>query len=281
VPRWAWAGLVFVAIFTLAPTVLAQNAPLAEALEAYRGGRLDVALERFEAAVRVEGNAPEELAAIHLHLGILRATMGENDAAGREFELALAIRPDLEVPSELGPEPSALFERARAARGGRAVRVEVTAASPPRPTGETRIRVAVLDAPEGGVGSIGVRAGPPGQGAPAWARRIEGTAANVAIPAEAWRGQPSLSIAVDALDPWGGTAAREVLEVLGTSPSSGARDRPGDGTTPRADDDDDGGGFFSTAWPWIGLVVIAGAAAAAIVWLTASEEYTFGPPVVE
>src|SRR5687767_1739704 len=112
------------AILAIAPLASAQEMSLGEALEAYHAGRLDVAVERFEAALRTSGNGPEELASIHLHLGILRATMGDETAAAREFETALAIRPSLEVPEELGPEARALFQRAREARGGRALRVE-------------------------------------------------------------------------------------------------------------------------------------------------------------
>jgi hypothetical protein len=259
----------------------AQNAPLAEALDAYRGGRLDVALERFEAAVRSAGNGPEELAAIHLHLGILRATIGETDVARREFELALAIRPELEAPSELGPEPRALFERIRADRAGRPLRVEVAPVGAARSDAETRIRVAVRDAPADAVPSIGVTAAPanaPPSWRP-WSERGPGPEAELVVPAQAWGGGAGLTIMVHALDPWGGTVAHEILDLEAAGEHGAAGD--GTGSPPDDDDDGEGGGFFSTAWPWIGLLVIAGGATAAILVLTASDEYVAGPPVVE
>ncbi len=278
------ARLVAVAMGLLfcAGRALAQSAPLDEALRAYADGRLDEAPGRFEAALAAPGNGPAALATIHLHLGILHASLGDATRARRDFELALALRPDSAPPSELGPGQRAAFDDARAAREGHTMRIEG------RARGHGAVEARVVDAPDGLVAGIVVHAALPSENE--WTGRIAGTSGTTALP----RG--ARDVVVQAVDEHGGIVAQASVTASPVAPDAGdtarraaaaegsrASDRSHETLGSREDvrdRDTDGGGFFSTAWPWIGLgAVVVGAAIAVLLVATARDEYTVSAPV--
>jgi hypothetical protein len=136
----------------------------------------------------------------------------------------------------------------------------------------------VLDAPDGAVGSIGVRAFPRAVAdAPPWTVRAPGTDVRVPIPAAAWRGSDALALTIEALDEWGGSPVRTVLRLDQRSQPSAIREVDAVGSGDGSDS-----GFFSTPWPWVGLaVIVAAAATIAIVLATTTDVYDVPPPVVE
>lgn len=272
--RAALAGCSLLAWVITAP-VRAQSEPLVIALEAYQSGELDVALERFDEALRVPGNAPAELVQIHLHLGILRAIARETEAARRDMDAALAIEPTLQPPSEMGPDARALFETVRQARGGRAVRLTATAAGPVRNDAATTLRVAIADAPPALIASVRVLAAPPSSEEPA-VMNVAGVPPTVEIPASVWAGGRALVVVVEGLDEHGGSVVRGEARLDALLPG-----REAAGASGREVGTDDGGGFWASPWPWIGLVALVAAGVTAGVLLFGIEDaYTVGAPEV-
>jgi hypothetical protein len=109
------------------PARLAKVRTLAaEGREAlYAGADLGVASERLLRALRLaaeagEGALPdEELARLHLDLGVARLGAGARDEAEREVALALELDPALELDTSVhGPPVRRLVERLRGSRGG-------------------------------------------------------------------------------------------------------------------------------------------------------------------
>lgn len=279
--RYAPLVAVAVGLSLFAGRALAQSVPLDAALLAYSEGRLDEALASFEQALAAPGNEPGQLTTIHLHLGILRASLGDADGARNAFEVAIALRPDLEAPTELGPGQRAPFDDARAARDGRRLRVETRARGP------ATIEARVMDAPAGLIGGIAVLATL--RDGTTWTFQIAGERGAATIP------NGARDIAVRAVDAHGGVVVRAESVALQAVPTAAeaarrvaAAERAGarghDRTTTgshEGDRDDGGGGFFSTPWPWIGLgAILIGAAVAAIVVVTAQDEYVVGAPVI-
>ena len=98
-------------------------------------------------------------------------------------EAALAVSPALEAPAELGADMRRAFDEARAARGGRALGVEVRGPPELSASGETQVEVAAVQAPAGLVAALRLSV-TTAQGTSRWSRRLEGPGpASVTIPA--------------------------------------------------------------------------------------------------
>jgi len=261
----------------------AQSSVLEDALSAYEAGRVDDAAAGFERALATAGNGPAELATIHLHLGILRASLGDADGARAAFEVALALRPGTEAPSELGPAQLPAFERAQAARTGRTLRVVVAT------HGRRTVEARVDGAPAGLVDALVVRARL--RDGAERSTRIAGTSGAAQLPDAAERAE------VVAVDAHGGIVARVPVPLPalpptavqtahravhdGTSRAAPIASVTATGTTGASHDDRDGGGFFSTPWPWMVLgVIVTAATVATVLVVTRTDEYVVGPPVV-
>jgi hypothetical protein len=265
----ARAILAFVVTASFAEPAGAQT-PLERAREAYESGALGEAVQRFERALRTPGNSTETLIEIHLHLGVLRAALGNAQAARAEFDIALALSPELAVPSELPPEQAAIFEQIRSARpGGLRAIAEVE-----REGERISVRARVENAPAGLVAELHLST------QDGWSREVEGERAELALERSA------REIEVVALDAFGGVLARvsasvpalavpAVVEVVPPRPvRASILDRP----TRETEDED----LAANPWLWTGIAIgVAVIAAVAIaLGVTMQDHPGFGAPSI-
>jgi hypothetical protein len=239
-------------LLTLAPGGIARaQTALDNARAAYERGALTDALAHYETALRTPGNTSEALAEIHLHIGMLRAALGDSNAARAEFEIVLALTPELAAPSELPPSQLAIFEEIRSGRQG-PLRVSIEAR---RRDAATRVRAQVEGAPPGSVARLRVVAGD-------WSEDIEAERGEVAIPTQVWSAGPR-AIEVVALDRFGGVLARArvpaptSIESVRVAVDAGPRQRTAPpSSVPPAEDP------IQNPWLWtglgVGIAVVAG-----------------------
>jgi hypothetical protein len=71
-------------------------------------------LRRLEQASRWNANTSAQLAEIELYAGLCEAGLGHETEAYEHFELGFQLDPALELPPQLGPKISALFQKAKA-----------------------------------------------------------------------------------------------------------------------------------------------------------------------
>ena len=90
---------------------------LAQAAAAYEAGELDVALARYEQALRAGGLEGDALASVAMRLVVLRAASGDAAGARTAMRTALVVRPELDAPPELDDATRTALERERAALG--------------------------------------------------------------------------------------------------------------------------------------------------------------------
>lgn len=266
--------VVAVVVASVGARAYAQaSTALAEADAAYAAGELDRALARFDGALREGGHSSAELARIHLHLGILRASFGDRDAARRAFAYALAVDSTLAAPRALGPELRTVFDDARAERAAQRLALEV------RPAGrlvrgeDLTLRLAASGAPAGLVGALRVRVAR-GDAAPAFVERVEGSGpANVALSGAAWSAGDAVEVVVDVLDEYGNTIASEPRSLSPSGPIANPTPPPERAQRSR--------GWLSSPWFWIAAGVVVAGTTAGVLYLTAEERYVIGEPRIE
>jgi hypothetical protein len=95
-----------------------------QAVDLYAELRYAEARAAFESAARLEGNRADDLAAIHLHLGMLAGAEDREDEAEEHFRLLLAVDPSAELPAGQPPKISRPFASAQAFWGTARLRVE-------------------------------------------------------------------------------------------------------------------------------------------------------------
>ena len=252
----------------------AQEAPLERARQAYSEGRFDAALPAFDEALRTPGHAPAELAEIHFHLGILRALLGDMDAARRAFDIALVIAPDLSVPPELGPDLGGLFEEAREALAGRRIEVQSRPLGPVHARRPVPLAVRAVGAPEGLVRGFHLRSDT------GWEATAQGGAeARLTIAPAAWGDAGTLRLRIEALDSYLGVLAEAATELNGPAlapPTGVTENAPTDSNDGEVDE---GGGVLASPWFWLTLgVLVAGGVTAGVLVATAEENYVVGAP---
>jgi tetratricopeptide (TPR) repeat protein len=251
----------------LAGQASAQETTVSAADRAYAEGRFDEAVAGYEGALR-RGLDRDALHRAHLQLGVLRAIMGERDAARRHFALALAMRPDTPAPAELDPGLRAELEELRRTTQALVPQLELDGAA--RNDVPTTLRVRLEHRLASEVASYHVSAEPPG--APAWTVTVEVSAPEVLMPAAAWRASSALRVTVDALDAHGGVLARSAALELRhelVEPAVEPSQVPGpelvalpSDSVPRAPPL--GSSVFDEGWFWGLIVGVAASAALAI-----------------
>lgn len=113
--RGLQAGALAVAVvLLLEPSAFAERAEVTRARQLYEDLHYGQAERAFEAALALEGNGPDDLAAIELHLGLLAGARNDEAAAEEHFRRALEVAPDIALPAGLPPKITRPFERARA-----------------------------------------------------------------------------------------------------------------------------------------------------------------------
>ena len=112
-PRTTVALLGAAALLCAARPALALRPEVVQAVELFEDLRYDRARVAFEEALYLEGNGPEDLAAIHLHLGLLHGAEDREDQAETHFRRALAVDPLIELPRGQPPKITRPFARAR------------------------------------------------------------------------------------------------------------------------------------------------------------------------
>jgi len=107
--------LLFLSFIPLAAWSQEETASLERAKGFYREGEYGRAITELEAAlVRSTGHPPEELAAMHLYLGLAYLGFGRTERAHSEFLEALRLDPDLEAtPDVRSPQVEEALARAR------------------------------------------------------------------------------------------------------------------------------------------------------------------------
>ena len=261
-------------------TALAQRSPEVEdAMAAYREGRLDQALARFQQALETGNQDPDMVVEIHLHIGIVRAAQGEQREAEAAFEAALALRPELDAPEELSPVHRQAFDRAQAARAGRRLRIQATPPAQVSRLGDTAVRIAVEDAPAAVAINL-VAVVESGDGGPALRRILGPGPATLTVPSDAWGTSRRLSVTIDAEDRHGNVLISATLALRdGAGAGAAADDGAGIGgpiTGGAVDGEDDG-----LPWLWIGIgALVAAGALTGVLLATAEDRYVVGAPMV-
>ncbi|MEZ4336352.1 MAG: hypothetical protein R3B82_06970 [Sandaracinaceae bacterium] len=196
--RPAWAGAVLLGALALLPHP-ARAQSMEEALAAFQRGDVEAAQTQFEAVLRRGSGQPALVAAVHRHLGILHAILGEDDAAQRAFERSLAIEPDQTVPEEISPPQQDYFRTAQRVRRGRPLELVID-----RPD-ERSLRGRATDAPDALVARVRVHVAGLG-----WEHTSE-DGAPIAIPEE--RAHDHLRVELTALDADGNVLASRSHEL--------------------------------------------------------------------
>lgn len=273
--RWSVRCAAALIALCAAQSAAAQERSLERAFTAYQAGELDVALERFEQALRAPGNEPHDLAAIHLHLGVLRGAVGDLTATEQCFAFALAIEPDLEPPPELGGDLRERFTEIRDVRGGQSVTLNLQTPAGLTTGTEAAIRLSAEHAPEGLIQAL--RLSLPDGG---WSRTVEGTApVEVSIPTEAWPPEGATRLVAEALDEHGGVVARTSIEVPAAAIDQ-ATEETGDDTSPEVERERRRP-WYRSPWLWIGVgALVVGGAVTGVVLGTAEDRYVIGAPQV-
>jgi len=273
-------------LLTLAPATLAlgQARAVDEALGAYQDGELYRALELFTAALEAPGNSPEDLVNIHLHLGILKGSLADMDGARSAFESALAIDATLSAPEELNPDLGALFSEVSSGRGGRSLTLNVSAPSSVEANRPVSLAVRVNGAPAGLVASVRAGATAPGGGdaVTTEAAPLSDGAAQLTLPAAAWRGAVRLRVETRAFDSFGGIVAVAHSELEASSTTAADPAIAYDVESQDTDEGSDDGGILASPWFWIvtGVIVLGAAGAVTAVVLTTETQPVVGSPMI-
>jgi hypothetical protein len=130
---------------------------LAQAQEALEALRYEDAAELLDRAWRAGGIDTAELALLFRLTGEVAVTLGQDARAELAFQRLLALRPGAALPDGTSPKIAARMEAARAALGGRGLRVEIQQRGP-------RVAAGVVADPLAMIASVRVRG--PGAGAP-------------------------------------------------------------------------------------------------------------------
>jgi hypothetical protein len=110
----ATAVLVATAGAVFGMPVAAQRPEVVEARSLYRDLHYDRAQQAFEEALSLDGNRPEDLSEIYLHLGLIAGATNDERAAENFFRHALEVNPSLTLVDDLPPKITEPFARARA-----------------------------------------------------------------------------------------------------------------------------------------------------------------------
>jgi len=142
-PMWKVCAAIALALLgAAAPNAAAEeSAGLIKARAELGDLRYEEALATLGKALEAGTNAPAATAQIHLLLGEVRASLGQEDAAQQAFERALAMDPELIQRKGVSPKLSGPFRRARRARRASARLAIAHRIARPRPHGAS---VAVI-----------------------------------------------------------------------------------------------------------------------------------------
>lgn len=137
-------------LLLLFASAASAQSPVETAREQYEAGRLDVAQELFQTALRSGGLSPDELVVVEWHLGVLATAADETQRAADSFERVLAMDPQFRAGLELAPGSIAVFEGIRRGRAGRSVSLSFQESA-------QTVRVTVDNAPARWVSQLRVR----------------------------------------------------------------------------------------------------------------------------
>jgi len=184
----------------------------------------------------------------HRYLAVLRALLGDEEAARRHAAIAVALDPAVTAPEGAPPWVGQAMDEARSTFGGRAARLTISS----EPSGDgVRLTATLSPAPDRLAETMSIRC-------------VSGSAQDETsgpppdVALELAPETDSVHCRASAVTPGGAPlfSAREELAIAGAGAGRGALVAGGEL------DDNDGGG---SAWPWIGLtagLVIAGAVVA-------------------
>ena len=108
--RTGLSALIGLALWAVSPTASAQREHLEAAVALYAEGRVMEAREALDRAEAEPLPEPADVVSLHLHRGLVLATIGEIAAARAAFAIACAIDPHTSRPPELGPASRAAFD---------------------------------------------------------------------------------------------------------------------------------------------------------------------------
>ena len=247
-----WAVAACVAFSLSAAVARAQSAE--EGRRLYMDAQFQEAVRAFESVLASAAATRADVLAAHQHLTALHVFLGNEEAAVRHAEAAVALDPEVRAPEGSPPQVAAALDAAREEVGGRSS-LSIVPAGEILPSEQVTIAATVAPAPPALVSSV-------------WLRCV----AEGAPPAEATAAPPRVSIAItpgaSAPEVECTAAARtaglaDVARVVERMPVSGNEALLGasDG------DDDDGGGV---PWVWVGVGAAAVALAAVIVVVLAT-----------
>ena len=249
-----WAVAACVAFTLAASSARAQTAE--EGLRLYNAAQFQEAIRAFEAVLASAAATRADVLTAHQHLTALHVFLGDEDAATRHAQAAVALEPEVRAPEGSPPQVAAALDAARREVGA-AARIDVTPLAEVLPSQPVAITATVAPAPPALIASIWLRCAAEG------ASPVEATAAPPRVSVEITPGADAPVVECTAAARTAGLA--DVARVVERLPVSGNEALAG-----ATGGDDDGGGGVPFIWIGIGAGALALAAVIVVVVATSS-----------
>ena len=114
--RRVWIGICPVLLLVLlgAPgAAQAENPYIKQAVGSYENFEYEEALRILSQAVEVPDSTKEELAKIHLYMGLVRFTLGDPAQAEKDFKQAVELNYNIKPPPDTSPKIVSEFQRVK------------------------------------------------------------------------------------------------------------------------------------------------------------------------
>jgi tetratricopeptide (TPR) repeat protein len=114
--RRVWIGIypVLLLVLLAAPRAArAENTYIKQAIGSYENFEYEEALRILSQAVEVPNSTKEELAQIHLYMGLVRFTLGDPAQAEKDFKQAVELNYNIKPPPDTSPKIVSEFQRVK------------------------------------------------------------------------------------------------------------------------------------------------------------------------
>jgi len=91
----------------------AENPYLKQAIQSYENFEYEEALRILQQAVAVPDSTKEELAKVHLYMGLVRFTLGDPAQAEKDFKKAIGLNYKIKPPADTSPKIVSEFQRVK------------------------------------------------------------------------------------------------------------------------------------------------------------------------
>ena len=114
--RWVRIGslpAITVLLLTVSGEARAGNPYLKQAIQSYENFEYEEALRILQQAVEVPDSTKDELAKVHLYMGLVRFTLGDPAQAEKDFKKAIGLNYQIKPPADTSPKIVSEFQRVK------------------------------------------------------------------------------------------------------------------------------------------------------------------------